>query len=418
MSKGLDKSNNIVKPFIMAAIIFFLIGSFVGSLLFAFILKVNIPLINGSVFILHRIFLLESGLTILIMGIGFVIVPHFRNISIGSPAIIKISFISVIISTFLAIASTTNVSESLPINENILFISEIFRVIGIFLFVGKIVDTLKIKPKLLRTADYFVRLSSMCILIISIFSLLNLNDYTLTDIEVQLLFPLVMIFGIEYKILPSFLGFIRPRKKFGMLSLLLLIAAFSLGIVIKLGISDGTELPILFNLFVIFASITFSISVYVYNNYENKKYILQSTADKNQRFLFTMHHTRVSFCFLYVGAVLGLLFYVFDENFVFYDLSVHFIAIGFIGVTIASYLPMMLAPILGKPIAVNGLYNIQLILIIVSLLTRSVGIVYVSYFDSYGFTLLHSLTSMSGFLVLLAMAIFIVLMLKSIKSNK
>lgn len=131
-----------------------------------------------------------------------------------------------------------------------------------------------------------------------------------------------------------------------------------------------------------------------------------------------MHHTRVSFCFLYVGAVLGLLFYVFDENFVFYDLSVHFIAIGFIGVAIASYLPMMLAPILGKPIAVNGLYNIQLILIIVLLLTRSVGIVYVSYFDSYGFTLLHSLTSMSGFLVLLAMAIFIVLMLKSIKSNK
>ncbi len=106
------------------------------------------------------------------------------------------------------------------------------------------------------------------------------------------------------------------------------------------------------------------------------------------------------------------------KKFMFYDLSIHLIAIGFIGVTIASYLPMMLAPILGKPIAVNRFYKIPLMLIIMSLLTRTVGMAYVSYFDSDEFTLLHALTSMSGFLILLAMVIFTALLYKSIKSNK
>ena len=157
MSKDLVKNNYIFIPIIISAIIFILVGSFIGSIWFAFILKVNIPLFNGSIFNLHRIFQLESGLTLLIMGIGFMIVPRFRNISIGSLTIIKISFLSIIISTFLVIVSTINIYESI-INERILFISEIFRIFGILLFVGKIIDTLKIQPKLLRDCRLFCRI--------------------------------------------------------------------------------------------------------------------------------------------------------------------------------------------------------------------------------------------------------------------
>ena len=240
MSKDLVKNNYIFIPIIISAIIFILVGSFIGSIWFAFILKVNIPLFNGSIFNLHRIFQLESGLTLLIMGIGFMIVPRFRNISIGSLTIIKISFLSIILSTFLVIVSTINIYESI-INERILFISEIFRIFGILLFVGKIIDTIKIQPKLLRTADYFVGFSSICLLMVSILNLFKLNDNTLTDIEIQLLFPIIMIFGIEYKTLPSFLGFIRPRKKLGILSLLFLIIAFILGIT-EFFINDYTSI--------------------------------------------------------------------------------------------------------------------------------------------------------------------------------
>ena len=416
MPKDLVKDNQIVKPFIVSAAIFFLAGSFIGSIWFALILNAHISVINGTVFSLHRVFLVESGLTILIMGIGFMIVPRFRNISIGPRATIAVSFLSVVVSTFLVIVSTIN-EYDVSLNENILFVSQILRVFGILLFVGKIFDTLKIKPKLLRTADYFVGLSCICLLISSVLSLLNLNDSTLTDIEFHLLFPVIMIFGIEYKTLPSFMGFIRPRKKLGVLSLLLLVATFVLGLGTKLGISDSVAMPILFNLFMLSSSITFAISVYVYNNYENKKHILKSAKDKKERFLYTLHHTRVSFCFLYAGVAMGLLFYVFDGKFMFYDLSIHYIAIGFIGITIASYLPMMLAPILGKPIPVNRLYKVPLILIIISLLTRTVGVVYVSHFNGHGFTLFHALTSTSGFLIVLAIALFIALMYKSIKST-
>jgi hypothetical protein len=414
MSKDLSKNNYIIKPFIISAVIFILVGSFIGSIWFAFILNVNILVINGSIFNLHRIFQVESGITLLIMGIGFMIVPRFRNISIGSHTVIKVSFLSIIISTFLVIISTINIYQPI-INERILFISEIIRIFGIFLFVGKIIDTIKIKPKLLRTADYFVGFSAICLLIISILNLFKLNDNTLMGLEIQLLFPIIMILGIEYKTLPSFLGFIRPRKKLGILSLLSLIAAFISGVITKFYINDDTVLPILFNLFVILSSIMFSLSIFLYNNYENKKYILQSTADKKERYLYTLHHTKISFYFLYVGIVLALLFYIFDKKFMFYDLSIHFIAIGFIGITISSYLPMMLAPILGKPIIIRKINKIPLILIIISLLIRTMGMVYVSYFNNNDASFLHVFTSISGFLILLAIIIFIALMYKSIK---
>src|SRR5919107_6405632 len=141
MSKDLVKNNHIIKPFIVSAVIFIFVGSLIGSTWLAFILKVNIPLFDGSIFNFHRTFLLESGLTLLIMGIGFMIVPLFRNVPITSPTIIKVSFLSIIVSVFLAIAATINMQES-ALNEKVLFISELFRVFGIFLFVVKIVDTL------------------------------------------------------------------------------------------------------------------------------------------------------------------------------------------------------------------------------------------------------------------------------------
>ena len=412
MSKESGKNNYIAKPFIVSAIVFIFFGSLIGSVWFAFILKVNIPFFNGYIFNMHRIFQVESGLTLLIMGIGYMIIPRFRNTTIGSPTIIKISFLFIILSTILAIASTISMVD-IKIARQILFFSQILRIFGILLFLGKIIDTLKIKPRLLRDADYFVAFSSICLLIISVLHLYEVNGNTLLDIEIQLLFPIIMIFGIEYKTLPSFLGFIRPRKKIGLLSLLFLIATFIVGIIAEL-FADDVLLPILFNLLMLSSSITFSISAYVYSNYENKKYILQSTGDKKERYLYTLYHTRISFYFLIIGGILGLMFYLFDKKFIFYDLSIHFIAIGFIGITIASYFPMMLAPILGKPIAIKKSNKIPLILITISLFIRSIGLMYISFFNDND--LLNILASLSGILILFAIVIFIILIYKSIKS--
>ena len=52
---------------------------------------------------------------------------------------------------------------------------------------------------------------------------------------------------------------------------------------------------------------------------------------------------------------------------------IHIIAIGFIGVTIALYLPLMLSPILGRTIHFLHFSKIPIILIIASVCLRFIG---------------------------------------------
>ena len=72
--------------------------------------------------------------------------------------------------------------------------------------------TLRVRPKLLGLSDYFIALFLVTLITVNV---IDLSGYTftnsLTHIQLWLLFKL-MIFGIEYKTITSFLGFIRPRK--------------------------------------------------------------------------------------------------------------------------------------------------------------------------------------------------------------
>jgi hypothetical protein len=60
-------------------------------------------------------------------------------------------------------------------------------------------------------------------------------------------------------------------------------------------------------------------------------------------------------------------------HFIFYDLAIHSIAIGFIGITVALYLPLILPPIIGKIIHFTDFNKIPLLLIILSLSIRAFG---------------------------------------------
>src|SRR6476646_7197816 len=76
---------------------------------------------------------------------------------------------------------------------------------------------------LYKEADYFV---ALCLITLITVNLIDLSEYgysnSLTQILLWLLFPLLKIFGIEYKTLPSFLGYIRPRKTLALVSLILM----------------------------------------------------------------------------------------------------------------------------------------------------------------------------------------------------
>ena len=70
---------------------------------------------------------------------------------------------------------------------------------------------------------------------------------------------------------------------------------------------------------------------------------------------------------------MAILFSLVGQFFVFYDLTIHSIAIGFIGLTIALFLPIMLPPVIGRIIHFTSFNKIPLFLIIVSLIIRTAG---------------------------------------------
>ena len=91
---------------------------------------------------------------------------------------------------------------------------------------------LRIHPRLLRTADYFIGLSVVVLLLVSLFHIMLAaaeiarpsgdigrgNGNIMSEVQMLMLFAILMRFGVEYKTLPSFLGFIKPRRKLAMVS--------------------------------------------------------------------------------------------------------------------------------------------------------------------------------------------------------
>jgi hypothetical protein len=85
--------------------------------------------------------------------------------------------------------------------------------------------------------------------------------YTLSHIELCLLFPIIMVFGIEYKTLPSFLGFIRPRSTIGLISFILISSCVITGLLSILLDIELLMLQLIFNILFFTSVIAFTLSV-------------------------------------------------------------------------------------------------------------------------------------------------------------
>ena len=120
---------------------------------------------------------------------------------------------------------------------------------GVSIFTGLMIWTLRIHPRLLRTADYFISLSIIVLLAISLFHLIVAVSIDITvigeplgeagtrvignpmsEVQMVMLFAILMIFGVEYKTLPSFLGFIKPRRSLSVVSFSLVATSVVLGL--------------------------------------------------------------------------------------------------------------------------------------------------------------------------------------------
>lgn len=366
--------SHVSKPFIITAVVLAFIGSSIGSLWMMSFFGIALPQFFHNSFQLHKTLQIDGFLILLIMGIGYMIIPRFRNIPLASTNLAYLSFVLVLCSiTIYAVYQILPITEN---NNNLLKWSNLLRLTGIIIFAIIVFLALRVRPKLLRLSDYFIALSIITLIIINIVQSIGYeyNTNSLTHIQLWLLFPILMIYGIEYKTLPSFLGFIRPRRILGFASFGLVLVSIILGLISIILYEENNLFPIIFNIVFLSSALTFGGAVYITGGFDNSGEIRRLIqGEKKARYNFTTIHIKLSFLFLYIGITMALLFNLFNETFAFYDLAIHIIAVGFIGTTITLYLPLMLPPVIGRTIDFTNFNKIPLILIILSLGIRAIG---------------------------------------------
>ena len=181
---------------------------------------------------------------------------------------------------------------------------------------------------LYKEADYFV---ALCLITLITVNLIDLSEYgysnSLTQILLWLLFPLLKIFGIEYKTLPSFLGYIRPRKTLALVSDACLMSICIISGLASLIFLNTLLLSIIFS-FTFFASaLIFAIAIYAFGGFDNSEILRLISGEKKARYNFIVVHIKISFMFLLIGITTALLFFLVGPYYVFYDLAIHTIAI-------------------------------------------------------------------------------------------
>jgi hypothetical protein len=440
MSNTINYSS-VSKPFIITAVVLLFLGSFVGLVWMMSISgtwQLFPQWLYGLSFRIHKTLQMDGFLTLLIMGIGYMIIPRFRNIQLSSVKLAYLSFVLVLFPLFcMLVIQTAALMENGSANNFLSTAMMILRLSGVIIFLVMVLLALRVRPKLLGLSDYFIALSVVNLVIVNLIELLSLYGYahtnSLTHIQYWLLFPILMIYGIEYKTLPSFLGFIRPRKTLGIISLIVALISTVLGLASIIIPTDILALPIFFNVVLLVSSLLFASSLYAFGGFDNSEILRLIQGEKKARYHFTVVHIKLSFLFLFIGITMSILFTLVGHQhpeqqyyFIFYDLAIHTIAIGFIGITIALYLPLMLPPIVGRIMDFTNFNKIPLFLIIASLVIRAIGDFFVpmqtsfSYFrdDIISFLVHNMLTyclGFSGCLVIVSMLIFVLMLHRSMK---
>ena len=417
------------KPFIITAVILAFIGSSIGSLWMMSFFGIGVPQVFHNSFQLHKTLQIDGFLTLLIMGIGYMIIPRFRNIPLASTSLAYLSFLFVLCS--ITIYAIHQVLPTIDNNNNMIKWSNLLRLLGITIFAIIIFLALRVKPKLLRLSDYFIALSTITLIIINLVQSVgyygyNNNNNSLPNIQLWLLFPILMIYGIEYKTLPSFIGFIRPRRILGFVSFGLVSASVVLGLLSTLLYEESNLFSIIFNIVFLSSALTFGGAVYITGSFDNSSEIRRLIqGEKKARYNFIAIHIKLSFLLLYIGITMAFLFNLFHEAFAFYDLAIHIIAIGFIGSTITLYLPLMLPPVIGRTIHFTNFNKIPLFLIILSLSIRAIGDFVMTQSSPHSLVPFHLYQSiiilhffgLSSWFIVAAMLIFVIMIHRSLSES-
>jgi len=341
----------------------------------------------------------------MIMGIGYMIIPRMRNMLTPSNKLAKVSYlfiISSIVVDFVGSFASSDYSD----------IATILRLIGVSIFGGLMFYMLRISPKLLRESDYFIAISISLLVASQVMSLFDVQQNILIQKQMWLFFPILMIFAIQYKTLPSFLGFIRPKRMLVVASIGLTVV--SGGLVLASGIFSSVILDVAFNVSLIATVSCFVLSLYIFGGFDNTEILKLISGEKKKRYHTIILHSRIAYGFLLAGLILGTTHATNITNFALYDLTIHYIAIGFIGITIMLYLPIMIPPILEKSIRFLDFNHLPLILIISAIAIRTIGDVIIS---AGSFPQPFVIFGISGFVILAGMFLFVRMIHRAMKNT-
>ena len=389
----------------MTGVILSFIGTGIGSVWMLSFFGISFPEQLTSIFQVHRVFQLNGFVTLMIMGIGYMIIPRMRNELTPSNKLAKISYLFVISSIAVDFAGSI-------LSDDYVVVATILRLVGVSIFGGLMFYMLRIVPKLLRESDYFITISISALIASQIVSLFEFEQNILVQKQMWLFFPILMIFAIQYKTLPSFLGFIRPKKKLVTSSIVLSVVSGIL--VIASAVYPSMLLDVAFNISMIATVSSFVLSLYIFGGFDNAEILKLISGEKKKRYHTIILHTRIAYGFLLAGLVLGTIYATGMTNFALYDLTIHYIAIGFIGVTIMLYLPIMIPPILEKSIRFLDFNHIPLVLVLSALGIRTIGSVILSAdSNSESFVVF----GISGFVILAGMFLFVRMIHRAMKNT-
>jgi len=388
-------------------------GSVIGSIWLMTLYGVILPAEIVRTVHLHKLLQLDGFITMIIMGVGYLLVPRFRNIAIPSVKLVYVSYVVILVSIIFSVI----VSSSRPVGptEIVLnLLASFCRLVGVGIFSFMMILTLRTSPKLLRLADYFIALSVFLFVILAFSDILNYHQIT-QNIQLWIMFPIFMIFGIQYKTLPSFIGFIWPRKKGSIMSAVFLTLSLGLGIASSI-YRDSMVLEFSFRIVLLAGIACFTWALNIFAGFDTSDIMKLSLDEKKARYKFTLVISKLSFMLLLVGIVLSILSVLYSDNFVLYDMWIHIITIGFIGLTVAMYLPLMLSPILGRPVRFMHISKLPIWLIVISLVIRALGdtLVYLVSDSGGANYLLTFLISLSGWIVVAAIVSFMFMVHRSI----
>jgi len=390
-----------------------IIGSALGSIWMMMIYGLNLPAELMSRVNLHVLLQFDGFLTLMIMGMGYLIVPRFRNITIPSIKIAYVSYVFMLISIICSIVvSWPGVPQM--IHDFGSFLADTFRVLAVGIFCFIIIWILRVRPKLLRMADYFIGMSVVLFGTLTVLHSFNFNVIT-NNILLWLMFPILMIFGVEYKTLPSFISFIWPRKLPSLISAALLTLSLCCGIASIF--HHSILLSTLFQFSFLAGAICFAWAHNIFVGFDTSNIMQLSKGEKKARYKYTLFIAKLSFAFLFVGITLSITSIYLPNIFVIYDMWIHIIAIGFIGLTIALYLPLLLSPILGRTIRFTHFSKLPVWLIVISLSVRVVGDIFIqsiSYSGEVSYQYLAISLSLSGWLIVAAILSFMFMVHRSI----